>query len=102
MALLFFFVFFFFLFFFAKGGGHKFTEFACSVLCLLLYVCFRIPTETTLHENKHVCDYLSMYETLLLRNVVPFATGQCNKVTIVTHQSWFGSFRVASLYIDIP
>ena len=30
---------------------------------------------TTLHENKHVCDYLSVYETLLLRNVVPFATG---------------------------
>ena len=34
--------------------------------------------ETTLYENKHVCDYLSMYETMLLRNVVPFATGQCN------------------------
>ena len=25
------------------------------------------PTETTLYESKHVCDYLSMYKTLLLR-----------------------------------
>ena len=37
-----------------------------------------IYNETTLHESKRVCDYLSMYETLLPRNVVPFATGQCN------------------------
>lgn len=64
---------------------------------------FPVLVETTfLWFETCMCDNLSMYKTMLQRNIVSFTAGHCTVVAIVTHQSLFWLFTVASLFIYLP